>query len=118
MNCIDAIEGTVKCIINHLYELYIEERLDDSEYIRSVKAIIDATNEYLSNQEEIVFDSGSLKTGLYAYSKELWLKRQNTEENGPQNAGGPGGHIVVIQPNDGYQDYYYDYIYCHGLYPR
>ncbi len=115
MNCIDAIEGTAKCIIDHLHTLYIEERLDDSEYIRCVKTIINATDTYLNKHQEIITDAGSLTTGLYAYSKELWLKCQNTEENDPANV---GEHAIVIQPNDGYQDYYYDYIYSHGLYPR
>lgn len=115
MNCIDAIEGTVKCIIDQLHEMYIEERLDDSEYIRCVKKIITATGNYVSTQKQSTTESNLLKDGLYAYSKELWLKRQAVEQSDPDTT---GGNLAVIQPNDGYQDYYYDYIYSHGLYPR
>jgi hypothetical protein len=115
MNCIDAIEGTVKCIIDRLHEMYIEERRDDSEYIRCVKKIINATESYVNTQKQIPVESKMLKDGLYAYSKELWLKRQATEQDIPDTV---SGEMVVIQPNDGYQDYYYDYIYSHGLYPR
>ena len=115
MNCIDAIEGTVKCIIDQLHEMYIEERLDDSEYIRCIKKIINATESYVNTQKQITVESNLLKNGLYVYSKELWLKRHAAEQNEPDAM---DDNLAVVQPNDGYQDYYYDYIYSHGLYPR
>lgn len=115
MNCIDAIEGTVKSIIDRLHVMYIQERLDDSEYIRCIKSVINATETYVQGQEEIAAEPNVLKNRLYAYSKALWLARQAVEQSASRAA---NGNVVVIQPNDGYQDYYYDYIYSHGLYPR
>lgn len=115
MNCIDAIEGTVKCIIEQLHVMYVEERLDDSDYIRCVKSVINATETFVSRQKEICVESNLLKDGLYAFSKKLWLKHQAAEQSGASSV---EGNVVVIQPNDGYQDYYYDYIYSHDVYPR
>lgn len=115
MNCIDAIEGTVKSIIDRLHVMYVQERLDDSEYIRCIKSVINATDSYVVGQKEIAAEPNALKNRLYAYSKDLWLTRQAVEQ--PQSRAA-SGNMAVIQPNDGYQDYYYDYIYSHGLYPR
>jgi hypothetical protein len=114
MNCIDAIEGTVKCILKRLHALALEDRLDDSEYIRSVKAVIDATDLFVQGNREIVNEPSMLKQVLYAYSKDLWLKDQRME---PSDRDTPDD-LTVVDLNDGYFDYYYDYIYSHGLYPR
>jgi hypothetical protein len=114
MNCIDAIEGTVKCILKRLHVLAVEDRLDDSEYIRSVKAVIEATDLFVQGNREILGQRSMLKQVLYAYSKDLWLKDQRTE---PLDRGTAHG-LAAFEINDGYPNYYYDYIYRHGLYPR
>ena len=115
MKCTGTIEGTVKFIIDQLHKMYVEERLDDSDYIRCVKIIINAADTYLKRQKEITIEPNLLKDGLYTYSKELWLKRQGSEQVGTVSL---YENAIVIQPNDDYQDYYYDYIYNQDLYPR
>ena len=51
MKCIDAIEGTVKSILQQLHGLCVSIRhLDDTEYVRNVKAVIDATQELFDQQ--------------------------------------------------------------------
>jgi hypothetical protein len=72
MKCIDAIEGTVKCILNRIHEVSLEDRRDDSEYVRSVKAVIDATDIFIEGNKEIIPDRDLLKNVLYRYSKDLW----------------------------------------------
>jgi hypothetical protein len=115
VNPTDTIEGTAKFIIDKLHEMYVLEKLDDSDYIGCVKKIINATDTYLKHQKEMKVEPNLLKDGLYAYSKELWLKRQTNEQAGTDTI---CGNVVVTQPNDGYQDYYYDYIYSQDLYPQ
>jgi len=115
MKCTGTIEGTVKFIIDQLHKMYVEDKLDDSDYIRCVKKIINATDTYLKSQKEVTVEPNLLKDGLYTYSKELWLKRQASEQIDTDTT---DGNVIVIQPNDDYQDYYYDYIYSQDLYPR
>lgn len=49
MKCIDAIEGTTKYIISEFHQIYIEEKLDDTEYIRNIKAIIDGIDMFIQD---------------------------------------------------------------------
>lgn len=48
MNCIDAVEGTAKTIIDGLFRLFIENNLDDTEYIRNIKAVMDSTDVFFT----------------------------------------------------------------------
>ena len=73
MKCIDVIEGTVKSILTQVLSVSIEDRLDDTEYVRMAKAIIDATDHFVSNNPELVDDPQLLKRVLYDFSRNLWL---------------------------------------------
>jgi hypothetical protein len=147
MKCIDAIEGTVKCILNRIHEVSLEDRRDDSEYVRSVKAIIDATDNFVEGNQEIIPDRDLLKNVLYRYSKELWRSTSSDADqeiltplaggkepppSGDREAGRASSREAsslrsemdgtamdeANNENDGYRDYYFDYLYRHGVYPR
>ena len=114
MKCIDAIEGTTKYIISGFHQLYIKEGLDDTEYIRNIKAIINGIDMFTQDNKEIISEAKMLKQVLYSFSKELWLA--SLEKTYTKN--------VIFHDEDdssetnGYYDYYFDYIYNHGVYPR
>jgi hypothetical protein len=114
MKCIDAIEGTTKYIISEFHQIYIEGRLDDTEYIRNIKAIIDGIDMFIQDNKEVISEAKMLKQVLYSFSKELWLA--NLKKSYTEN-------ITSHDEDDssktnGYYDYYFDYIYNHGVYPR
>lgn len=109
MKCIDSIEGTVKCILNKMHSMSLENRLDDSEYIRNVKAIIDATEQYVDNNPEVVQDPQLLKKVLYVHSRDLWLSNQSVKKQVSS---------TIDEEAMDYQTYYYDYVYNHNVYPR
>jgi hypothetical protein len=111
MKCIDAIEGTVKCILNAIYSVSMEGRLDDSEYIRNIKAVIDATDHYLQLNPEVVDSPEILKRVLYDYSRSLWLTGQTCSPSTETMESG-------ASEDQEYQTYYFDYLYHHGIYPR
>lgn len=110
MKCIDAIEGTVKCIITELHRVFVEDGLDDTEYIRNVKTVIEGTDAFIQQNREILCDPQMLKDVLYSFSKDLWLtslkKNLGKESVSEDNT-----------ENNEYYDYYFDYIYNHGVYP-
>ncbi len=111
MNCIDAVEGTVKSIINGCFQLYVESGLDDTEYIGYIKRIMDSTDSFLQDNKEIAGNPQTLKDVLYGYARDLWLKHlaNKTKLNGEDK-----GHILEKLE---YHEYYFDYIYYHGTYP-
>lgn len=111
MKCIDSIEGTVKCILKKMHVMSLENQLDDSEYIRNVKAIIDATEQYVHNNPEVVLDSHLLKKVLYVHSRDLWLGNQSEEKQTPPAKDEDDEALE-------YKTYYYDYVYNHNVYPR
>jgi hypothetical protein len=111
MNCIDAVEGTAKTIINGFFRICIEYNLDDTEYIRSVKAVIDSTVVFLENNIEIADNSYTLKKILYEHSKDLWLN------NLPNKFEADKTINEQLSEHVEYNGYYFDYIYDHGTYP-
>ena len=114
MKRIDAIEGTTKYIISEFYQIYIEGRLDDTEYIRNIKAIIDGIDMFIQDNKEVVSEAKMLKQVLYSFSKELWLA--NLKKPCAENI--KSYDKDDSSENNGYYDYYFDYIYNHGFYPR
>ena len=113
MKCIDVIEGAVKSILTQVHTAIIEDRLDDTDYVRMTRSIIDGTDQFVSKNPELVDDPQLLKQVLYDFARNLWLMNQKSEGEAA------GGQSVPDSPeNDEYQTYYYDYLYHRGLYPR
>ncbi|WP_419663267.1 hypothetical protein Dvar_36530 [Desulfosarcina variabilis str. Montpellier] len=110
MNCIEAVEGTAKAVLIKLLDLATEYRMDASEYIRNVKAVMDAIAVFVKNNPEISVKPDTLRDVLYDFAREQWLARyQKSVEL---------GEIQSEKADIEYQTYCYDYIYAHGDYPR
>jgi uncharacterized protein with von Willebrand factor type A (vWA) domain len=111
MNCIDAIEGSFKHLIQNIHQAYQEEIQDDTAYIRNIRAIMDAVDDFLQSHPELMMnDPRILKRILYDYSKEIWMSviiNQNDSEN----------DALTVLDRVEYQQYYFDYIYHNGVYP-
>jgi hypothetical protein len=113
MKCIDAIEGTVKHVLNRMHAVSLEDKLDDTEYVRNVKAIIDATDQFIRNNPELMENPKLLSDELYRYSRDLWLL--NAQSAAPDSTEPKQEPDADTQE---YQTYYYDYLYNRGNYPR
>lgn len=113
MKCIDAIEGTVKCILKRMHADHLNNNADDSEYIQTVKTVIAATDQYIESNPECIEDPDLLKQVLYAYSRDLWLIEQEPTRTDNR----PIGSTFRTESEE-YQTYYYDYIYDRGIYPN
>jgi hypothetical protein len=114
VNCIDAVEGTVKSILVRWQQLSCDYLMDDAEHIRNVRAIIEATEHFVTQHREICATPEVLRDVLYSFAKELWRQRaaaQRTRQ--PAFAAEP-----VDEELTDYHDYYYDTLYHKGVYPR
>ena len=111
MNCIDAVEGTAKSIIDGLFQLFIESSHDDTEYIRNIKKVIDSTDLFLQNNREITGDPETLKNFLYGYAKDLWIK------NIVNNIKTEDRISDMVLEKVEYHEFYFNHIYNHGTYP-
>lgn len=112
MRCIDAVEGSVKCILKQLHSTHHQASSDDSEYIQQVKMVINAIDEYAEKNPELIDDPSILKQVLYVYSRKLWLKGQKSCQSASQIK--PKDQMT---DNDDYYTYYYDFLYDRGVYP-
>jgi len=108
MNNLDAIEGSVKSILEKLHGVWIDSHLDDSEYIRNTRAVIEATDRYIQENREITNAPNILTQVLRQFAKSLWLNHKTTVEK--TTAGDS-------DDNGDYSEYCFDYIYEHGVYP-
>lgn len=115
MNFIDAIEGTAKSTIRNLLRDFVEDRLDDTEYVRNVKAVLNGAEEFVMANREILCDVKVLRRVLYEYAKELWITNLKTKLEQESETGETRPDMVE---NEEYFDYYFDYIYAHSLYPK
>jgi hypothetical protein len=113
MKCIDAIEGTVKNILQRIHAVCIEDNLDDTEYVRNIKAVIDGVDLFIRENPEIVDDPQLLNQVLYLHSRNLWLVHQQA---GNPDAGAKP--METTTEKEEYQTYYFDYLYHRGMYPR
>ena len=110
MNCIDAVEGTAKTLLDNFVDAAAEYRLDASEYIRNVKSVIDGVVRFVEDNPEVSERPELIRDELYNHAKSQWLARLTpTVDSGPES------------PADAdmeYHAYCYDYVYDHGNYPR
>lgn len=116
LNCIDAIEGTVREIIIRIFNQYITLGQDDTEYIMNVKAVVEGSEEFALKNSDVISSPHTLKAVLYDFAKMLWL--QNLQKNPPQASEETLVEKESVSDEDGYYEYYYDHIYHHGGYPR
>lgn len=114
MNCIDAIEGTLKSIIRQLCCLYAENRLDDTDYAREVKTVIEATCLFLKENKEVIENHQILESILYQYAKQLWLEHILTIR---QADDAPSVRQKNEEEKD-YFNYFFDHIYNNETYPQ
>jgi hypothetical protein len=110
MNCIDAVEGVAKAMLETFLDVSTEYRMDASEYIRNVKAVIDGVAAFINNNPEVCETPELVLGVLYDCAKEKWLARLEKTID-PVQAG-------ETTPDLEYQAYCYDYVYAHGNYPR
>jgi hypothetical protein len=114
MNCIDAIEGTAKSTLATIHEAQMEYRLDDTEYIRNVKTVIAGVMKFVQENPEVTPQPEMIRQVLYDFSKELWRSSLNGAPNKTTSDDTMGATLEA----DEYHDYYFDYIYTHGVYPQ
>ncbi len=115
MNCIDAIEGSLKCLINRFHQAYLDESLDDTLYVRNIRSVIEGLDDFIQRNKELqLIDPKILRTVIYGYAMEKWLKsvRDMVIKENPPTA------KPVSPESDEYYRYYFDYIYHNGMYPR
>ena len=87
MNCIDAVEGMAKALLGKFQDVSTEYRLDDSEYIRNVKAVIDTVILFVKNNPEVSETPELIREVLYDYAKMRWLARLEKTVDFDQEAG-------------------------------
>lgn len=115
MNCIDAIEGSLKCMINRFHQAYLEDGLDDTLYIRNIRSMLEGLDDFIQRNMELqLIDPKILRNVIYGYAMEKWLKsvRDMVIKENPSTA------KPVSHETDEYHRYYFDYIFHNGMYPR
>lgn len=114
--CLEAIEGTARSVLRSFYDVFVNDRQDDTEYIRNVKAVMDALQRYARENKDVLSDPESIRLKLYRFSKELWL--DNLKRDAGDSPEAESERISDDTDYEDYYDYYFDYIYNHGVYPR
>ncbi len=112
MNCIDAIEKNAQQIIDYLLSQFIEEKISDADYVRSVKAVIEGTDTFVEANPELTRDPELLKRVLSAYAKDRWMNHLAKErlETTPVAENGTASNLEYFY-------YLYDTLYEKEQYP-
>lgn len=114
MKCNDAVEGSAKIIVRRLHDLYVQQKLEDSEYVRNVRTIINATEEFVSENSDIFTSPRIVKQVLYDYAKHVWITHAKASTKQGNDLDDPENSLEDTR----YFEYFYDYIYQHDEYPR
>ena len=113
MNCIDAIEGIIKRIIDRTLEDLFSDRLDDTEYIRNIKTVIVAAEAFMQENKEIFNSPQIVKRILYDYAKDKWINHRVRPRYKNKTIKNEAYNLFDLE----YLYYYYDYIYDRGYNP-
>ncbi len=108
---IDVIEGNTRQIIARLHLLFSERgQQDDTEYIRTIRAVVEAAAGYADSLGESSDTTGRLGKALFAFSQQVWLERllEKRRQEG----------LSADEEQAAYYSYYYQYIYENNEYPR
>lgn len=115
MNCIDAIEGSFKCLINRFHQAYLDESLDDTLYVRNIRSLIEGLEDFIQHNKELqLIDSKILRNVIYGYAMDKWLKSVRD----PAGKELPASTKSAGLEADEYHRYYFNYIYHNGTYPQ
>ena len=102
-------------ILKSFFDYYCEQKLDDAEYVRVVKVIIDGIQESMLSSDIAEKEVVSLKTRLIGFNrklyKDLWIKDAKEHED-------PERIDLDLDSESESATYYFDYIYEHGEHPR
>lgn len=112
MNCIDAVEGVVKDIIVNIHQASLAGPMDDTEYIRTVKTVIEGASRYILSNRELVPDPELLGKVLREFAREIWLVPERSSQ-----AEEDSGDTSENPFDEDYYTYFFDHIYNHGVYP-
>ncbi len=114
MKCIDTIEGATKAVLEEIFQIFVEDKQDDTEYIRMVKAVLTGTDRFAHANQEITTEPEMLTKVLYEFAKSLWLRHLEKEKDREERL----EEDEMPVEDEGYAEYYFDYIYNYGTYPR
>ncbi len=90
MNCIDGIEGVLKCILAAFQERYAAGELDDTEFTANLRSVIEGAAPFLDQNKEIGTSADLLKKVLYKECRQWWLdfsaskREKNALEDGEE----------------------------------
>ena len=82
---------------------------------RAIKAVIEGTDAFVRENKEIVSSPEVLRDVLYCFARELWLSSAATHLPQPPEAP-PSGSKAPADTD--YEEYFFNYVYNHGVYPR
>ncbi len=115
---INATEQIFESVFSQFHQIFIRDRLDDTEHIRNIKTVLSGIDEHCKAQEKVAIsiECQSLKQRLYRFSKSLWMEKIRADRQEDRKK--EGAHEEEDSEEEDYFDYYFDYIYNHGVYPR
>ena len=110
MNCIDAIEGTVKSILMRMCDGCVTHGKDQSDYIRDVQTVLDGTDDFFVDNPEVIENPDLAGQVLYNFARQLWVE-QATQDVSLEDV------AEQSQEDIEYLEYTFDHLYTHGNYP-
>ena len=110
----DAIEGILKGIISRFHSSVPIEETDDTEYIKTVRTVIETADAYVAEHQDEFPESDVLPKALYEFAREKWLVSLQELRISTATEKEP----AFTQEDIEYYKYYYDYIYHTGTYPK
>ena len=113
MKCIDGVEGALRSVLTAFQRRYARQELDDTDFVQNIKTIIEGATDFLDQNREIGTDPELLRRVLYDFSRQWWVEyiTQKQREDARED------DLEVSSSDDGYIEYYFDYIYECGSYP-
>jgi hypothetical protein len=113
MNINEAAEGILKAVLECFQKRYLDRELDDSEFVRCSRALIEGALPFLEANRETGAEPELVRKALYDGCRSWWTAQAAAVQE--KDAAGDGE--ALPEGDDGYLEHYFDYLYQRGTYP-
>lgn len=111
MKCIDGVEGVLTRIIEGQCRRFSQGEINAMDYALFARGLIEDSAAFVADNREMGVSPGLFSDVLYGTARSMWISALDGLRE--KDAGAEPEPV----PDEGYAEYFFDYIYKNRSYP-
>ncbi|MEW5733414.1 MAG: hypothetical protein AB1921_01090 [Thermodesulfobacteriota bacterium] len=113
MNCIDGVEGVLSRVLQSQCRRFAQGEITAMEYALFARGLIEDSTAFVLENREIGVSPELFSSVLYQMARNSWVAALVSLREKDAGQGTEGEPV----PDEGYAEYFFDYLYKNGTYP-